>query len=116
MAFVLTYITLILMNLATSFKCGIDQLKIKPVSISIPKTKQKRKAANEFTPIKIKADYTSFTKTGSITTETLEKAKKLIDETISEFNKLIKVRHTNINLKGAKVVEYINFQVTLRII
>ena len=86
--FVLAYITLISINLATAFKCGTDELKIDPIPISIPKEVQKRRAANEFKPIKIKADYTSFTRTGSMTTETLEKAKKLIDETISEFNKL----------------------------
>jgi hypothetical protein len=35
-----------------------------------------------------------------MTTETLEKAKKLIDETISEFNKLLKVQHVDIDLEG----------------
>ena len=102
MTFVLIYITLISINLAAAFKCGTDQLKIKPVSISIPKEAQKRKTANEFTPIKIKADYTSFTRTGSVTAETLEKLKQLIDEAISEFNKILKVQHVDIDLKGSE--------------
>ena len=101
-AFVLPYITLISINLATAFKCGTDELKIEPIPISVPKEVQKRRAANEFTPIKIKADYTSFTRTGSMTSETLEKAKQLIDATISEFNKLLKIQHENIDLKGSE--------------
>ena len=58
-AFVLPYLTLISINLASAFKCGTDELKIEPLPISVPKEVQKRRAANEFTPIKIKADYTN---------------------------------------------------------
>ena len=94
------YIILSLINLVSSFKCGMNELKINPLSLNKTKSEKKRKMDVEYTPIKIKADYTSFTKSGSITDSDLQKAKDLIDETISEFSKFVKVQHEDFNLTG----------------
>ena len=100
LTFISIYLIIISINLSTSFKCGTDDLKIEPITINTSNESKKRKTANEYTPIKIKADYTSFTKKSSMSDQTLQKAKQLIDETIGEFPKFLKVQHTNFELDG----------------
>ena len=100
LTFISIYIIIISINLSTPFKCGTDDLKIKPLTINTSNASKKRKTANEYTPIKIKADYTSFTKINSMSDQTLQKAKQLIDETIGEFSKFLQVQHSNVKLDG----------------
>ena len=86
-------------------KCGADDLKLKPVNLEFDKeTTQKinkKVTAASYTPIKIGMDYTSFEKPSSMSTETFNDIKSIIDETTQEFAKFLKVQHVNIDLSGA---------------
>ena len=55
----LFYILLLLIsiNLITSWKCGSDQIKIKPKSIELKQVESKRKLANSYENIRIIPDY-----------------------------------------------------------
>ena len=94
------YIILSLIDLVSPFRCGTNDLKINPLPLNRTKSQKRRRADTEYTPIKIIADFTSFTKTGSMSDSDLQKAKDLIDETISEFSKFLKVQHEDVNLTG----------------
>ena len=86
-------------NFISSFnKCGFDKIKTNPIFIDIPKNQSKRRTDDSFTTIKMKVDYSSFTKTASMTDATFTKIKQIIDETILEFQKFLKVKHSNLNL------------------
>ena len=80
------------------FKCGADQLKINPGILNIAEKDTKRKLDIEYQPLKIKVDYSSFNKTESISEESFNTAKKLIDETVKEFQKFLLIKHISINL------------------
>ena len=74
-----------------TWRCGADQLKIKPGILNITKEEKKRRLSSYYTPIKIKADYSNLKMTDSINSATLQKIKNLIDETCNEFSKFLKV-------------------------
>ena len=81
-----------------TWRCGADQLKIKPGILNITKEEKKRRLSSYYTPIKIKADYSNLKMTDSINSGTLQKIKNLIDETCNEFSKFLKVQHINVGL------------------
>ena len=81
-----------------TWRCGADQLKIKPGILNITTEEKKRRLSSYYTPIKIKADYSNLKMTDSINSATLQKIKNLIDETCNEFSKFLKVQHINVGL------------------
>ncbi len=96
------YIFLILINIIISWKCGADQLKIKPGVLNTEKEEKRRRLLSGYTPIKIKADYSNFKTNSLINEETLNKIKNLIELTCQEFGKFIKIQHVNIKLEGSE--------------
>jgi hypothetical protein len=75
------YITLLIsisIKHLSCYKCGADKLKIKPGIVNITEEENKRRLANEFTNIKIKVDYSSFTRPNSMDSDTFNKIKSLI--------------------------------------
>ena len=94
------FLTLISINIIVSWKCGADQIKIKPKGIDLSKINGKRKLANNYQNIRIKADYSNLGTTGHISNEILEKIKRLIDDTCKEFSKILQVIPSSISLTG----------------
>lgn len=83
----LLLLIVISINISTSFKCGADELDIKPIEIETKQKLRKQKATG-YTPIKIKADYSSFSSSDT-------KIKELVESTIKEFSKFLNVQHEN---------------------
>ena len=98
----LFYILLLLIsiNLITSWKCGADQIKIKPKSIELKQVESKRKLANSYENIRIIPDYSNLRATSGISNEIIEKVRRLIDDTCNEFSKILKVIPSAYNLAG----------------
>ena len=97
---IILFLFLNLFDIIIPWRCGADQLKIKPGFLNISKEEKKRRLSNYYTPIKIMADYSNLKVTDSINTQTLEQIKSLIDETCKEFGKFLKIQHLNVELAG----------------
>ena len=100
MAFIILFLIFVSQNIIYGFKCGTDQLKLKYKVLNITKTGDKRRLDKEFTPIQIGIDYTSFIKPNSMSNANFNKAKYLLNETIKEFQKFLKIQHEDIDLSG----------------
>ena len=90
-------------GISLSFKCGTDDLKIKPKTL---KLKSNIKASSilkdtAYTAIKIGYDFTTLSKPSSMTSSTFETVKSILKETRTEFSKILKVQHYNIDLSGS---------------
>ena len=85
------YLFLIIIQIITCWKCGTDQLKIKPKGIDLAKYSNKRKLASSYSAIRIMADYSNLRATSGISDSTIEQVKQLIDETCNEFSKILEV-------------------------
>ena len=85
------YLFLIIIQIITCWKCGADQLKIKPKGIDLAKYSNKRKLASSYSAIRIMADYSNLRGTSGISDSTIEQVKQLIDETCNEFSKILEV-------------------------
>ena len=93
---------LISFNLITSWKCGADQMKLKPKGIDISKLSKKRRLANNYEPIKILPDYSNLRETSGISQEVIQKVKALTNEVCNEFSKILKVTPINSQLDLAE--------------
>ena len=100
--FFMIYLIIVLINEITDLKCGADQLSIKVGKIDSVETEKKNQGDDyeEFSPIKIFVDYTPFQKPSSMSEDTFTHAKRLIDETVQEFEKFLGIHHENIVLTG----------------
>ena len=96
--FCITLLISISIKHLSCFKCGAGKLNIKPGIVNITEEENKRRLAKEFTNIKIKVDYSSFTKPNSMDSDIFNKIKSLIEETVVEIQKFIKVQHVDVNL------------------
>ena len=83
-----------------NFICKADRLKITPLHLNYTENENKRRLAIDYTPIKIGVDYSSFSQPSSMSAENFEKLKSLIESTTSEFQKFLKVQHTDYDLSG----------------
>ena len=85
-----------------NFKCGANQLKLKPKEIKLNKKTSdkifKKVRDASYTPIKIGMDYSSFTRPWSMTTTDFNTIKSIIEETLTEFQKFIYIQHIDIDL------------------
>ena len=106
--FSLFLLLLISFKLITSWKCGADQLKLKPKGIDISKLSKKRRLASNYEPIKILADYSNLRLTSGISQDTIQKVMQLINEVCEEFSKILKVIPINmkLNLDENEVKQY----------
>lgn len=95
-------IFLIAINLVICGKCGADQIKkrIKPGPLKAPGDNNRRRLDSRYTPIRIYADYSNLRETSSIDSNTLQRIRRLIDETCNEFSKFLKVAHYSVDLTG----------------
>ena len=82
------------------FRCGADKLDITPLNFNLTGIEEKRRLAIDYSPIKIGVDYASFSKPDLMSNDSYNKIKSLIEETISEFQKFLKVQHIEIDLSG----------------
>jgi len=89
-----------------SFKCGADQLKLKPKELKYDNETSnkisKKVTAASYTPIKIGMDYTSFTRPSSMSTTDFNTVRSIIEETLKEFQKFLKIQHVDLDLDGAR--------------
>ena len=106
-------ILLILISLKefNSFKCGSNKLKTNLGILNITEPDAKRKLDVEYTNIKIIVDYSNFIKPYNMDSNIYNKIKNLIDETVNEFKKFIKVQHIDIDLSNGK--NYIKYECQL---
>ena len=95
-----------LIHKIVNLKCGADQLNIKVGKIDSIEAENKNQGEvfEEYYPIKILVDYTSFKKPSSMSEDTFSHAKELIDETVKEFEKFIGIQHQNIILTGRESI------------
>ena len=93
---------LISFNLIISWKCGADEMKLKPKGIDISKLSKKRRLANNYEPIKILPDYSNLRETSGISQEIIQKVKTLTNEVCEEFSKILKVTPINSQLDLAE--------------
>ena len=98
------FLFLISINEIKNFRCGADDLKIKPKKLKFNNTYSK-KISNEvkdtgYTPIKIGMDYTNFTKPSSMDDETFNKIKNIISDSLEDFKKFLQIQHVDIDLDG----------------
>ena len=103
--FVLIFINI---GVIISWKCGTDQLKLKPKPINLKKpniTKVSISPATDsegYSPIIIGYDFSTFKKPNSMSQSTFENVKSLLKDTRVEFSKFLKVRHKSFDLSGLK--------------
>lgn len=85
---------LLLLNPIISFRCGANQIKdIKINKVSQPQNK--RKLATFYTPIKIKMDYSYLDSQKNSDATTISRLKKVLNNTIGYFEKLLSVYHSD---------------------
>ena len=94
----ISYILLISLQIITCWKCGADELKLKPKAIDLSKYGNKRRLANNYNPIRIMADYSNLRAISGVSEATIEQVKTLIDETCNEFSKILRVVYLNTRL------------------
>ncbi len=94
------FLIILLVNGINTSKCGADKLKLKPAIINSTNIYDKKATASGYQPIKIGADFTSFTKPNSMDTNIFNKVKNLILDTFEEFQKFLKTQHQDIDLSG----------------
>ena len=103
---IIIILILIALKEISSSRCGADKLRNKPGILNVTNNNSKRILAKEWTNMKIKVDYTSFKRPSNMNYDTYNKVKKLIEETINEFSKFLKIQHIDITLKGeAKLIK-----------
>ena len=85
------FIILISFEQIITFKCGADQLKLKPKGIDSSKFSNKRRLSSNYQPIKILADYSNLNTGNGISSDVVDKTKELIDETCKDFSKFLSV-------------------------
>ena len=95
--FILLLISIII-NEIHCFKCGTDKLKLKFKKINTTEIGNKRRLVKEFTPIKIGVDYNSFIRPSSLSMTNFENIKYIIEDTIKEFQRFLKVQHEDIDI------------------
>ena len=97
-----TSILLILfsIDIVRCFKCGADKLKLSPKNIETTEEEERRRLDSSYQPIRIGADYTTLKRPSSMSLNTFEKIKDLIEETFDEFKKFLMVQPVDINLSG----------------
>ena len=94
----ISFILLISLQIITCWKCGADELKLKPKAIDLSKYGNKRMLANNYNPIRIMADYSNLRAISGVSEATIEQVKTLIDETCNEFSKILNVVYLNTRL------------------
>ena len=82
------------------FRCASNKLKINPLHLNFTENEGKRRLAKEYSIIKFMIDYSSFSKPTSMSDDTYNKIKNSIEDAASEFQKFLKVQHTDIDLAG----------------
>ena len=95
------------------FKCSANKLNIKPGMVNITEEESKRRLSNEYTNIKIKLDYSSCTKPSQMDNKIFSEIKSLIQETVDEIQKFLKVQHVNIDLSINGIMTFSNFEYNL---
>ena len=104
--FIMIYLIIALIKEIVNLKCGADQLSIKVGEINSIEIGNRNQQVEyeDFSPLKIYADYTPFEKPSSMNENTFTHVKKLIDETVQEFEKFLGIHHQDINLKGRESI------------
>ena len=87
------FLILVSINQILSYKCGFyDEVKNEPGPIHMERNLTERRTAKvESHTIKIKADFSSFTKISGIDDDSYKKCKKLVEETLDLFGQFLKI-------------------------
>ena len=80
------------------FKCGADDLKLNPFNIESTEEEKRRDLDSSYQPIKIGVDFTTFKRPSSMSTQSFEKVKDILSDTLNEFKKFLYVQHKDIDL------------------
>ena len=106
--YIFIFLNLVSINQISSYKCGFyDELKNEPPLIDDQKVfiKTRRTAESVFTKIKIKVDFSSLKKLGIVTDQTLKTCKKLVDEAITDYGKILKFKHEDASIKDIDIIK-----------
>ena len=104
---ILFLLFLILQNYnINGFRCGADLIKKKPKILDANNTKIKRGLSTEYTPLKIKYDFTYLTEQNKLDGEDLEDLKVSLNDISNYLSSLLLVNHINIDIKTNMIENY----------
>ena len=95
-----TFFILISKCQMNNFICRADKIKVNLLNLNSTEKEEKRRLAAEYSPIKIVVDYSNFGQPSSMKSDNFNKMKVLIEDTITEFKKFLRVQHYDIDLSG----------------
>ena len=93
-------------NNINCFRCGADLIKKKPKIIDIDNINIKRGLSTEYTPLKIKYDFTYLTEQNKLDDEDLEDLKVSLNDISNYLSSLLLVNHINIDIKTTMIENY----------
>ena len=87
---------------ATTYRCGTNDLKINPYNIEPTKEEKerRRRLSSSYQPISIRVDFTPFSRPSGMTSQTFNRIKDIIEETLNEFKKFLLIQHVSIDLSN----------------
>ena len=86
----------------TTYRCGTNDLKLNPYNIEPTKEEKerRRRLSSSYQPISIKVDFTPFSRPSGMTSQTFNRIKDIIEETLNEFKKFLLIQHVSIDLSN----------------
>ena len=85
-----------------NWKCGTDNLKIRPKELKIKRLNINPTGPTDYVPIAIGYDFTTLKKPDSMSDSIFSDVKKILKETREEFSKFLKITHKEIDLSNYK--------------
>ena len=85
-------------NNINGFRCGADLIKKKPKILDANNTKIKRGLSTEYTPLKIKYDFTYLIEQNKLNNEDLEDLKASLNDISNYFSSLLSVYHQDVDV------------------
>ena len=85
-------------ELIISYKCKFDSIKRKPKTIKYENKDDKRALSNDYSPIKIKLDYTYLESQNKLTYKDLNDLKYIFNEIVNYLSSLFSVVHIDLKL------------------
>ena len=103
----LSFILLLNISIILTHKCGHDLIKKKSHKISIDRIdKKKRGLSTDYTPIKIKVDYTYLESQNKLRSRVLSQLKNILEDVTRYLSLLLSVEHENIKTNKTEISYY----------
>ena len=103
----ISFIILLEISIILNHKCGHDLIKKKPHKISIDRiNKSRRGLSTDFTPIKIKVDYTYLESQNKLSSNVLSTLKNILTEVTNYLSVLLEMKHIDIDTDSDEINEF----------